>query len=122
MRCPAAIDALKHLAEEYGVCVRPVAAAAHRPGHRADGGHRPALRRHPGRQVPAVREAGRRLRQAQIREGWHRDDEPLPGPNRPTEEQKALIVLRAHFEFDRAEADAPAGGTRSPTWTTPSPR
>ena len=41
----------------------------------------------------------------QIREGWHRTDDPPPGPQPATEDQKALISLRAHFEFYRAQAE-----------------
>jgi hypothetical protein len=44
------------------------------------------------------------LRQQQIREGWHRDDEPDPGPRPATDAQRALIVARAHLEFARDEA------------------
>ena len=39
-----------------------------------------------------------------IREGWHRTDEPNPGPAPATDRQKALITLRAHFEFYRDQA------------------
>ncbi|MBN1174650.1 MAG: replication initiation protein, partial [Micromonosporaceae bacterium] len=44
------------------------------------------------------------LRQVQIREGWHRADEPNPGPNPATDEQRVLVELRAHFEYERARA------------------
>ncbi len=46
----------------------------------------------------------RRLRQVQIREGWHRTDEPVPSPQPATEEQRGLILLRADFEAARDQA------------------
>jgi hypothetical protein len=54
---------------------------------------------------PSCAERAKRLRQVQIREGWHRTDEPNPGPQSVTPEQEALIVLRAHFEVARAQAE-----------------
>src|SRR5690606_7202964 len=45
----------------------------------------------------------RRLRRQQIREGWHRADEPVPPPQPATDDQVGLVVLRAHLEFDRAQ-------------------
>ncbi|MGH3659012.1 MAG: replication initiator, partial [Micromonosporaceae bacterium] len=51
---------------------------------------------------PCAKKA-RRLRQVQIREGWHRTTEPVT-PEPVTEDQKALITFRAHLEFSRAEA------------------
>ena len=55
---PRSVDVLKDIAAEYGVCVRPLALRRTDLDHRPDRGHRPALRRHPGSQVPAVRQAG----------------------------------------------------------------
>jgi hypothetical protein len=53
---------------------------------------------------PPCAARARRLRQVQIREGWHRTDEPRPDPAPAAEGQKALISLRAHFEFYRDQA------------------
>lgn len=39
----------------------------------------------------------------QLREGWHLADEPLPAPECPSDDVKALISTRAHLEFDRHE-------------------
>ncbi len=50
------------------------------------------------------------VRQVQIRQGWHRRDEPHPAPAPATEGQRALIELRAHLEFYRDEA------TRAAQW------
>src|SRR5262245_27877512 len=102
---PRAIDALKSLAVEHGVCIHPILL------RRTDlttgrtevidlpcGATREA-------KCPSCAARAKRLRQVQIREGWHRTDEPNPGPAPATEEQKALISLRAHYEFERAEAE-----------------
>jgi hypothetical protein len=98
------VDVLKEMCAEYGVCLRPV-----------------TLRRtdlHTGRTeildlpcgatredkcAPCAKRA-RRLRQTQIREGWHRTDEPHPGPDPATDRQRQLILRRAELEFARDEA------------------
>ncbi|SCL16861.1 hypothetical protein GA0074694_1797 [Micromonospora inyonensis] len=101
MRQPLAKEALKQLAEQHGVCVRPL-----------------ALRRIdtvtgltevvevPCGATLAVKckpcaERGRRLRIQQIREGWHLADEPAVQPDRPGEDALALVRVRAHLEFER---------------------
>jgi hypothetical protein len=102
---PRAIDVVKKLALEHGVCVRSITL------RRTDlatgltelidlpcGATRDD-------KCPTCAKRAKRLRQVQIREGWHRTDEPNPGPEPATEEQKALIVLRAHFEYARADAE-----------------
>ena len=123
MAMPRALDALKELATEYGVCIRPVAL------RRTDlatgqtelidlpcGATREA-------KCPPCAKRARRLRQAQIREGWHRTDEPDPGPAPATDDQTALIALRAHSGVrpGRGRTRRPSG-TRSPTSTTRSPK
>jgi hypothetical protein len=57
---------------------------------------------------PACARRGKRLRQVQIRDGWHRTDEPTPAPQPATEAQRGLIELRAHYELGRAQADLAA--------------
>jgi hypothetical protein len=101
MRKPLAKDALKQLAEQNGVCVRPL-----------------VLRRtdtHTGQtevvEVPCgatlaakckpCAERGRRLRIQQIREGWHLADEPAEPADKPDREVLDLVRQRAHLEFDR---------------------
>ncbi|NLU77364.1 replication initiation protein [Micromonospora sp. HNM0581] len=104
MALPRSVDVLKEIAAEYGVCVRPLAM------RRTD--LNTGLTEVIDLPCGATREdkcgpcakKNRRLRQAQIREGWHRDDEPLPPPEPATEEQKALVLLRGHLEFSRDEA------------------
>jgi hypothetical protein len=101
---PVSLHVLQDMCAEHGVCLRPV-----------------ALRRtdlHTGQteliDIPcgATREdkcapcakRARRLRQVQIREGWHRTDEPNPAPEPATAEQRGLILLRADFEAARDQA------------------
>ncbi|WP_422772401.1 replication initiator [Plantactinospora sp. WMMC1484] len=104
MGLPRAVDVLKDVATEYGVCIRPLAM------RRTDlnTGQTEVIDLPCGAtredKCPTCAKKHRRLRQTQIREGWHRTDEPLPGPEPATEEQKALIVLRAHLEYGRDEA------------------
>ncbi|MEH0819311.1 MULTISPECIES: replication initiator [unclassified Micromonospora] len=104
MALPRAVDVLKQIAIEYGVCVRPLAMRR----TDLDTGLTEVIDLPCGAtredKCPPCAKKNRRLRQAQIREGWHRDDEPLPGPEPATEAQKSLILFRAHLEFSRDEA------------------
>ncbi len=101
---PMSVHVLKDLCAEHGVCIRPI-----------------TLRRtdlHTGQtelidipcgatredKCPPCAKRARRLRQVQIREGWHRTDEPIPAPAPATEEQRGLILLRADFEAARDQA------------------
>ncbi|XTZ16508.1 replication initiator [Micromonospora echinospora] len=101
---PMSRQVLKEMAAEYGVCLSPV-----------------TLRRtdlHTGLtevvdlpcsstredKCPPCAKRARRLRQTQIRKGWHRTDEPTPGPQPATDTQRELVLLRAHLEFARDEA------------------
>ncbi|MEU7172949.1 replication initiator [Micromonospora tulbaghiae] len=104
MALPRSVDVLKEIAAEYGVCVRPLAMRR----TDLDTGlteviDLPCGATREDKCAPCAKK-NRRLRQAQIREGWHRDDEPLPPPEPATEEQSSLILLRAHLEFSRDEA------------------
>ncbi|WP_260725086.1 replication initiator [Dactylosporangium roseum] len=105
---PRAVDALQQLAQEYGVCVRPVTL------RRTDltTGVSEVIDLPCGAtredKCPPCAKRARRLRQQQCREGWHRTDEPLPEPDAPTDEQRSLIVLRAHFVFERGRAELAA--------------
>ncbi|SBT45302.1 hypothetical protein GA0070611_2977 [Micromonospora auratinigra] len=104
MALPRSVDVLKQIAIEYGVCVRPLAMRR----TDLDTGLTEVIDLPCGAtredKCPPCAKKNRRLRQAQIREGWHRDDEPLPGPEPATEAQKSLILFRAHLEFSRDEA------------------
>lgn len=96
------MDVVKALAAEYGVCGRPVTLRR----TDVDTGQTIVIDVPCGATLAskcaACATRARRLRQHQIREGWHRTDEPNPGPLPATDTQRALIVLRAHLEFDRA--------------------
>jgi hypothetical protein len=102
MAHPLTLDALKTIAARYGVCTRPIAV------RRTDlatgqtevfdlpcGGTRES-------QCVGCARRNKRLRQQQCRDGWHRDDEPLPAPQ-PDSEQVAMLLLRADFEHARAD-------------------
>ena len=105
---PRAVDALKAMAEEHGVCTRPVLL------RRTDltTGQTELLDLPCGAtredKCPPCAKRARRLSQQQCREGWHRSDEPLPDPDEPDEGQWALIRLRAHFVFERNRAEQAA--------------
>ena len=100
---PLARDVARTVAENNGVCVRPV------PVKRVDldtgdaeiidvpCGHTLAS------VCPACAEKKRRLRLAQCREGWHLDDEPAFTPNDPTSEQQRLVEERADLTAARDE-------------------
>ncbi|GGJ89008.1 hypothetical protein GCM10010123_18230 [Pilimelia anulata] len=104
MALPRSVDILTDICKDYGVCIRPLSM---RRTDLSDGVTRVidlpcgATRED---KCPPCAKRNRRLRQAQIREGWHRTDEPDPGPDPATEEQKALIIMRGHFEFERDQA------------------
>ncbi|WP_430791712.1 replication initiator [Actinoplanes sp. G11-F43] len=99
---PRAVDALKDLAIDHGVCIRPVAL------RRTDltTGKTELVDLPCGATLeakcPPCAKRARRLRQVQILEGWHRSDEPHPGPAPVTPRQRDLITARAHLEFERA--------------------
>ncbi|HET8660707.1 MAG TPA: replication initiator [Micromonosporaceae bacterium] len=105
---PRAVDALRQLAHEYGVCTRPVLL---RRTDLATGQTEvidlPCGATREDKCPPCAKRA-RRLRQQQCREGWHRSDEPLPPPKDADDEQRALIELRAHFVFERGRAEQSA--------------
>ena len=104
MMLPRSADVLKDLATDYGVCLRPISMRR----TDLDTGQTevidlPCGATREDKCLPCARR-NRRLRQAQIREGWHRADEPLPGPEPATDDQRSMIVMRAHLEFERDKA------------------
>lgn len=104
MLMPRSVDVVKDLAADYGVCTRPVSLRR----TDLDTGQTEVIDMPCGAtqeaKCPACATRARRLRQQQIREGWHRTDEPDPGPEPATDAQRGLIVARAHLEFARDEA------------------
>ncbi|MEH0841902.1 replication initiator [Micromonospora sp. CPCC 205711] len=105
---PMSRQVLKEMAAEYGVCIRPVTL------RRTDlaTGQTEVIDLPCGTtredKCPPCAQRARRLRQTQIREGWHRTDEPAPAPDPATDAQRELILLRAHLEFARDEAQRSA--------------
>jgi hypothetical protein len=59
------------------------------------------------RKCPACARKAKRLRQEQARQGWHLTEEPKPEPE-ASEEQVALLELRATYEYLRADCLAKA--------------
>jgi hypothetical protein len=104
MRQPLAAETLRTLAESHGVCVRPLAI---RRTDTVTGVTEvvevPCGARLASKCKPCA-ERNRRLRIQQIREGWHLADEPAITPDRATEEVMSLVRVRAHLEFERADA------------------
>jgi hypothetical protein len=102
-------DVARQLAEDHGVCVRPLAMrridlSSGRVevlpvpcGSTRDDVCRPCA------------EKARRLRMVQCREGWHLEHEPVPKPADPSEAQKQLMAIRADlhaaYQTARTEGD-----------------
>nr|WP_322787731.1 replication initiator [Hamadaea tsunoensis] len=105
MRQPRARKALQDVAEHYGVCVRPLAL---RRTDKVTGLTEivdiPCGARLSSKCKPCA-EKNRKLRQRQIREGWHLTDDPEPPVETPTEEVRALLELRCALVFERHEAE-----------------
>jgi len=104
MAQPLAVDVLRVLAEQAGVCIKPLAI---RRIDTATGETSildvPCGARLASKCKPCA-ERNRRLRQQQIREGWHLAEEPTPAVEAPSEEVKAAVALRCEFAFAREEA------------------
>ena len=104
MAQPVAADVLRLLAEQHGVCVKPLAI------RRIDKhtGETTILDVPCGARLAAkckpCAQRNRRLRQQQIREGWHMPAEPTPAVEAPSQEVKAAVALRCEFAFAREEA------------------
>ncbi len=110
MRMPLARHVAEAVAVENGVCIRPM------PMRRTnlDTGETQIIPVPCGATLaskcPPCAEKARRLRMAQCKTGWHLDDEPVPDPDPPTDDAKALAALRADLEAARADVLA-AGDT-----------
>jgi hypothetical protein len=97
-------DVARQLAEDHGVCVRPLALRRiDLTTGRIDVVPVPCGSTRETVCQPCADKA-RRLRVAQCREGWHLEDEPDPGPVAPTERQKELMASRAdlHTAYQQA--------------------
>jgi hypothetical protein len=95
MKQPAALDVARAVAEQHGVCVRPLA----KERIDLDTGRVEIVPIPCGSTVasvcPTCAEKNRRLRMAQCREGWHLTEEPDFTPNAPTADQRGLTEYRA---------------------------
>jgi hypothetical protein len=105
MAQPVVRDVLRKLAEKYGVCTRPLIV---RRVDRATGlidGHVevPCGARLASKCKPCA-SRNRKLRQRQIREGWHLTEEPTVVVEKPTAELVGLLHQRAELVFDRDAA------------------
>ncbi len=100
-------DVARQLAEDHGVCVRPLAMRRiDLTTGRVDVVPVPCGARRDDVCRPCAEKA-RRLRMVQCREGWHLDHEPDPARPAPTERQKQLLATRAdlHAAYLTAKLD-----------------
>jgi hypothetical protein len=105
MARPLARDVLKALAEHHGVCVRPLAIRRiDRDTGQTEVIDVPCGARLASDCKPCA-ERNRRLRQQQIREGWHLADEPLPPVEAPDADVRALVSLRCTYAFEREQCE-----------------
>ncbi len=100
---PMAKDVLRKVAEDAGVCIKPLAIRrTDAESGRTDIIDVPCGARLASKCKPCA-ERNRRLRIHQIREGWHLAEEPAVSPERPADDVIGLVKTRAHLEFDRAQ-------------------
>jgi len=103
MSMPIAKDVLRKVAEDVGVCIKPLAIRrTDTETGRTDIVNVPCGARLASKCKPCA-ERQRRLRIQQIREGWHLAEEPAITPERAADDVIGLVKSRAHLEFDRAE-------------------
>ena len=92
---PLTADVAQALAEQHGVCVRPLAMRRiDTTTGRVDIVPVPCGSTREDQCRPCADKA-RRLRMTQCRQGWHLDSEPITQRATPTQEQKALLAARA---------------------------
>ncbi|OJY49542.1 MAG: replication initiator protein [Pseudonocardia sp. 73-21] len=88
-------DVARQLAEEHGVCVRPLALRRiDLTSGKVDVVPVPCGARREDLCKPCA-EKNRRLRMVQCREGWHLEHEPIARPADPSSAQKELMATRA---------------------------
>jgi hypothetical protein len=92
---PLSADVAQALAEQHGVCIRPLAMRRiDTTTGRIDIVPVPCGSTRQD-QCPPCADKARRLRMAQCREGWHLAEEPVAERTKPTEEHQALMAARA---------------------------
>lgn len=105
VRPPLALDVVTATAEQYGVCIRPFTMEV---GDLSTGALRyigvPCGSTVESVCGPCARKA-RALRMTQCREGWHLTSEPVDVRREPSDEQKALLELRADLVAAYRRAD-----------------
>ncbi|MGH8940693.1 MAG: replication initiator, partial [Actinomycetes bacterium] len=100
---PLTADVAQAIAEQYGVCVRPLAMRRiDTTTGRVDVVPVPCGSTREDQCRPCADKA-RRLRMVQCREGWHLADEPVTERTAPSEEQQALLAARADLVAVHAE-------------------
>jgi hypothetical protein len=100
-------DVAVQLAEDHGVCVRPLAMRRiDLTTGRIDIVPVPCGSTREDACNPCAQKA-RRLRMVQCRQGWHLTEEPGPGPVEPTSTQKEVMAVRAdlHAAYQLARED-----------------
>jgi hypothetical protein len=105
MAHPLMLQAIRQVAADHGVCIRPQTMRwtnlATGETHVIDLPCNATYEK----KCPPCAAKKKKLRQAQMREGWHRTDEPDATPRLPSEDQEALIRTRAHLEAAKAECE-----------------
>ncbi|MBN9108898.1 MAG: replication initiator protein [Pseudonocardia sp.] len=97
-------DVAAQLAEDHGVCVRPIALRRiDLSTGRVDVVPVPCGSTREDKCRPCAEKA-RRLRMVQCRQGWHLEDEPIVKPADPTDAQKDLMAVRADLHAAHALA------------------
>ena len=92
---PLSADVAQALAEQHGVCIRPLAMRRiDTTTGRVDIVPVPCGSTRED-QCPPCSEKARRLRMVQCRQGWHLDAEPVTDRTTPSEEHKELMATRA---------------------------
>jgi hypothetical protein len=104
MTMPLARDVVRDLAVSNGGCVRSIqlrhtdATTGQVDQVLVPCGHTLAA------VCPACAERAKALRAAQCREGWHLDREPITEPDKPDDEQRMWVELRAETQRERDHA------------------
>jgi hypothetical protein len=108
---PLARDVVRDLAITHGGCVRPIQL------------RRTDIETGQAEQVlipcghtlatvcPSCAERNKTLRAAQCREGWHLDHEPVTEPDKPDDEQRMWVQMRAEQQAERDQAQAAGEAT-----------
>jgi hypothetical protein len=100
---PLTTDVALAIAEQHGVCVRPLAMRRiNTTTGRVDVVPVPCGSTREDQCRPCADKA-RRLRMVQCRQGWHLDHEPVTDRAQPTEEQQELLAARADLATVHAE-------------------